>query len=543
MLALVGKGRIKGAGNMRIPILQQKRPPEISVHVFLVTALLFLWGVSNVSAKPRPLSPPWPSFGLLQREGFDEPFGFATNQVIDPAIWAESWSGWALNRQGKVVEPWVVPMVVSNSFRVEPERGAIRLWYRPDFGSAAGAGQTATLVELVSAKGNTETVWWALVVAPEGNEIHLICQTESGPTTCLSAEVKWEAGTWHLLTLGFTPTNSALFIDDQLAAVGEGLATVPKEVAPLTSLVVGSSYSGTEPAQGQIEELCVFSGRKKIQQVMGNVFGLSVDWEIGIYYSSLSKTAALGPISDEEIAARQERAAKIKAERAALGLDDESGGGVQMLRLVGGTSECVTNRPLYITNTVCVFATNQGWTVQFDVQGTNSPADIFTTTNLSGNNITNSQWTWLERGPSCSTYQYTNQPTNQSFYILGTMLDSDGDSLTDAYEKLVSHTDPLVWTSLDTDGDGLSDAWEMAHGYDPANPDSNHNGIPDGYEDFDGDGLANKMEAVFACDPGIANPEWKMDSDGDGIPDSLDANPNVAETAPTLPIFDKCPLP
>ena len=448
---------------MRISTRQKNRPSGISLHLFLASALLFPWGVVHVSAKPRPLSAPWPSFGLLQREGFDQPYGFATNQVISPAIWMESWSGWALNRQGKVVEPWVVPMVVSNSFRVEPERGAIRLWYRPDFSSGAGPGQPATLLELVTAQGKTEAVWWTLGVTPDGNEVHLVCQTDNGPATCLSAEVKWEAGTWHLLTLGFTPTNSALFIDDKLSAIGDGLATIPKEAAPFTRLVVGSSDLGTETASGQIEELCVFSGRKRIQQVIGNVFGLSVNWEIGIYYASLSKIAALGPISDAEIAARKERAEKLQAERAALGLDAESGGG-QMLRLAGGTSECFTNSPLYITNTVCVFDTNTGWTVQFDVQGTNSPADIFTTTNLSGNNITNSQWTWLERGPSCFTYQYTNQSASQSYFILGTMLDSDGDGLTDAFEKLVSKTNPALW---DTDGDGISDRDEVVLGTNP----------------------------------------------------------------------------
>ena len=123
------------------------------------------------------------------------------------------------------------------------------------------------------------------------------------------------------------------------------------------------------------------------------------------------------------------------------------------------------------------------------------------------------------------------------------MLDTDGDGLTDAFEKLVSHTDPVVWTSLDTDGDGLSDAWEMAHGYDPANPDSNLNGMPDGSEDFDGDGLANNLELAFACDPAIFNATWKMDSDQDGIPDSLDPTPSIADSAPSLPTFDKCPLP
>lgn len=416
---------------------------------------------------PRPLGPPWPSFGLLHRESFDQPYSFPTNQVIDSAIWTEGWSGWSLNRQGPEVTPWVVPMVVSNSFRVEPERGAIRFWYRPDFKSGSGPGRAATLLELVTAQGKKAEVWWALVVSPAGNEVQLICQTENGPAECLSAEVSWTSGSWHLVTLGFTATNSALFLDDQLAALGEGLPPVPVAAAPFTSLIVGSDLSGSEPASGQIEELGVFSGRKRMQQIMGNIFGLSADWEIGIYYASQNKIAALGPISEAEIAGRKEQAAKRKAEREALGLEEQGGGGM-MLRMMTSLSACATNMPLYITNTVCLFDTNTAWTVTFDIQGTNSPADIFTTTNLSGSHITNTVWSWLERGPSCSTYQYTNQPTSQSLYILGTMLDSDDDGLTDAHEKLASKTDP---NNPDTDGDGLSDGWEIANGTNPLSAD------------------------------------------------------------------------
>jgi hypothetical protein len=44
------------------------------------------------------------------------------------------------------------------------------------------------------------------------------------------------------------------------------------------------------------------------------------------------------------------------------------------------------------------------------------------------------------------------------------MQDSDFDGLTDAYEKLVSHTDP---TNPDTDGDGLSDYYELLNNLSP----------------------------------------------------------------------------
>lgn len=127
--------------------------------------------------------------------------------------------------------------------------------------------------------------------------------------------------------------------------------------------------------------------------------------------------------------------------------------------------------------------TNQGWTVTFEVQGTNGPADMFTTTNLSGNHITNAQWFWLERGPACAVYQYTNQSAAQSYFILGSMQDADTDGLTDAYETLVSKTDP---TDADTDNDGMPDGWEVQNQLNPFADDSG--------DDPDGDWLTNLQE-------------------------------------------------
>src|SRR6185503_16096125 len=67
---------------------------------------------------------------------------------------------------------------------------------------------------------------------------------------------------------------------------------------------------------------------------------------------------------------------------------------------------------------------------------------------------------------TCYTYSYTNEPFSQSYYVLGTRDDSDFDGLPDAYEGLVSHSSPLL---ADTDGDGIPDGDE----------DTDLNGIPD----------------------------------------------------------------
>jgi hypothetical protein len=148
------------------------------------------------------------------------------------------------------------------------------------------------------------------------------------------------------------------------------------------------------------------------------MFGLGEDSDIGHYNASVSKVAALGPISEAELAARLARLAAMRvalAAETAVALDSGEGG-MEMMLVQGPTSTCNTNSPLSITNTVCAWVTNQGWTVTFDIQGTNGPADIFTTTALGTTNA----WTWLERGPACYTYQYTNQPGPNACYILGT---------------------------------------------------------------------------------------------------------------------------
>jgi len=99
---------------------------------------------------------------------------------------------------------------------------------------------------------------------------------------------------------------------------------------------------------------------------------------------------------------------------------------------------------------------------------TNGVWDVFGTTNLAfavgGLNLTN--WAWVLRSglwqTNVSVINFSI--SGQSYFRLGTMLDSDGDGLTDAYERLVSHTSP---TNTDTDGDGISDYLEVLLGLNP----------------------------------------------------------------------------
>ena len=94
--------------------------------------------------------------------------------------------------------------------------------------------------------------------------------------------------------------------------------------------------------------------------------------------------------------------------------------------------------------------------------------------------------------------------------------DSDGDGISDGYEKFTLHTDP---TRADTDGDGISDSAELAKGTDPTSADSNHDGRVDGGDitpDTDHDGLSDMLEKILGTRPD------SIDTDGDGVSDFLE---------------------
>ena len=290
----------------------------LSIHGATVL-LLLLAGVQLTYAKPRPTQPPWPSPGQTYREGFDQPYQMPTNQVIDQSVWSESWSGWALNRSslaGKIV-PWVVPMLATNgAWNLDPQRGTLRLWYRPEYASGSGPGHLARLLTLVSARDKASAVWWTLAVSGDGSCLQLLCETANGPEVCASAPVKFQAGDWHLLTLGYTETNCAIFLDDQEVASGGGLLTVPVEAAPFTSLIIGGGFLG-DVAAGQIDEFAAFTGRSRSRRESVSPFGIDPLWEIQGCWARLNPVAQLGPITPEEEAATQERALARRAARQA----------------------------------------------------------------------------------------------------------------------------------------------------------------------------------------------------------------------------------
>jgi len=101
-----------------------------------------------------------------------------------------------------------------------------------------------------------------------------------------------------------------------------------------------------------------------------------------------------------------------------------------------------------------------------------------------------------------------------------------------------------VQPSADADADGVPDEEEAVHGADPANPDSDGDGIKDGDEiyryktnaasrDTDDDGFTDMEELLRGFDPTVAGGRWP-DADADGLSDpyegALGTDPSNADS-------------
>jgi len=119
--------------------------------------------------------------------------------------------------------------------------------------------------------------------------------------------------------------------------------------------------------------------------------------------------------------------------------------------------------------------------------------------------------------------KYTTMPIPEG-YTLDTA-DFDGDSLSNVDEinpppplLASAATDPL---NPDTDGDGLNDGWEVQHGLNPTQP-------SEPTLDADNDGLTNLEEYQHGTDPN------NTDSDGDGLTDGEEVADGTDPTEPTV---------
>jgi hypothetical protein len=378
--------------------------------------------------------------------------------------------------------------------------GSVTFWFAPGSWSSTNAGGTGPgewgrLFEVGSYTPDSSYGLWSIYVDDGGNNIYFSAQTNdlsSNVTTYVSFPISWTTNYFHFIALTYSPTDTALYLDGVLATNGPGVTIYPGPDVLANGFYLGSDSNGVYQAHGLFNTVATYNyplGSNDVQQIY--------NWEHTIYeinpfnipYMNIS-SAPSNPSSSPG------------AYYAITGP-----GNLQSV----GTVTAITSTNVWMTN-VTASVIGGSMALTFTIQGgsDNVRYDVFANSILDFSGDTNKAWGWMGQGYHGNTYMLTNLPNTACFLILGTPQDSDFDGLTDAYERLVSKTNPY---NADTDGDGISDSDEVLGGTDPL----------------------------------TANPGWMLDTDNDGLPDVYEQtvpglNWNSAESPPGLPAYSNVPI-
>ena len=334
--------------------------------------------------------------------------------------------------------------------------GSVIFWFAPDWSGTneggTGPGEWGRLLEAGSYTPDSSYGWWSIYVDDGGNYIYFSAQTNDGSgITCtyLSAPIDWTTNYWHFIALTYSATNTALYLDGELMTNGPPLTVFPGPDVLANGFYIGSDSNGVLQARGMFCELAAYNCQLDAGMV-GDIFNQG--------YSSLAINPWNIPYMDNLVSA------PFNPSTNAVTPDVITGPGY--LQWVGSASACVTNvNSVWITNMTATAAGDGTINVTFTIQGGQDgyAYDVFGTGALQSP-LTNAVWSWLGQGYHCNTYTLTNISNANAFFILGTPLDSDSDGLTEAYELLVSHTDPHnAYSNLD----GLLDGWDVLLGLKP----------------------------------------------------------------------------
>ncbi len=334
------------------------------------------------------------------------------------------------------------------------DNGTVTFWFAPNWSGTnqggGGLGEYGRLFEVGSYTADSSYGWWSIYVDDGGNNIYFSAQTNDFSSTItpyLSAPISWTTNVFHFVALTYSPTNTTLYLDGAFVTNGAPLTVYPSASVLTNGFFIGSDSNGIYQAHGLFNTVATYN-----YPLNSNDVQTIYDYEAGIYRMNPFNMAMAQIFS----------AGSTPSDAPTV---YEAITGIGNLQLVGTTSSCSYSTNIWITNLVVTAAANGTMNMTFAIEGgaDGVPYDVFVNSVLSFG-ATGMPWAWEGQGYHCNIYTITNLPNTDCFLILGTPQDSDGDGLTDAYENLVSKSDPHIYN---TSGDGLSDGWDVLLGLSP----------------------------------------------------------------------------
>jgi hypothetical protein len=327
------------------------------------------------------------------------------------------------------------------------DAGSILMWFSPGWSSVSstggqGPGQWGRFFEVGSYTTNASYGWLSMYTDAGGTNLYFAGQTNNGSGgVFLTARIAWPAQSWHHLAITYSPSNSALYVDGLLVTNGLPVLYRPDPSVLTNGFSIGSDATGTAQVHGMIDNVATCAYPLKADTI----------WQV---YNLGLGGFALNPFNPANLIS-----ANWEIE-IATNSDVIAGSGY--LQSLGSVTNCATNVNVWFTNVVATPTANGRVNLAFTIAGGSpgSKYDVFGTTALAYP-IANATWAWMgQASPSCSRYALTNLPNFAVMLVLGTPQDTDADGLTDAFENLISHTDP---NNPDTFGIGIPDGYQFTH--------------------------------------------------------------------------------
>lgn len=336
------------------------------------------------------------------------------------------------------------------------QNGSVTFWFAPNWSSVGntnggfGPGDYGRLIEVGNYTDDNNYGWWSIFVDEGGTNIYFAAQTNDlsdSITTYLSAPISWTTNYFHFIALTYSATNTALYLDGVLATNGPGVTVYPGADVLANGFEIGSSSSGTNQSHGLFNTVETYN-----YPLDSNDVQTIYNYQHTIYIINPYNTPYM-----ESISSSQSYPSDSTNDYNAI----TGQGSLQF----DGSVTAINSTNIWITNVVATANGDGTMSMTFTIQGGSNdvPYDVFANSVLSfGTN--GIPWAWMGQGEHGNTYTLTELPDTACFLILGTPQDSDGDGLTDAYELLVSKSDPHDYN---TSGDGLSDGWDVLLGLSP----------------------------------------------------------------------------
>jgi len=468
--------------------------PRAAWHVWWF-GLLLLFNVTSAIAQMLPGGYDGPTNTPLASWSFHDPTNWTSDQGRSPISFTNLNYSWLGDGTSLVVNTNLPAWLNFNI--VEPSTGATNLvlnasgsitfWYAADWSTTnGGPGQWSELIDVGEWTTNSSYGYFGLSIDSAGSNLWFLAQDGAGSTYGLSTLISWTTNYFHYVALTYSSTNVSIYLDGQLAANDPGgLSTWPRTNALAGGAYFGSDTNGLMQAAGLFNTVETYSYPLSSNDVQ-KIF----NWNYGYYMMSPWNTAMFSIIS----------APSTPSTTPTFNAVTGSG----FLTAVTTNTSCITSSNVWITN-ISAFAVGTNMAVQFTITGGSNgiPYDVFANSVLDFSSNTNLSWAWMGQGYQCVTYILTNLPTTACFIILGTPQDADSDGLTDAYERLVSKTDP---NNPNSSGDRMLDGWKVLWGM---NPSINNSAQPGERANFLYDGISR-----LKSDTGIVNEAFGFDAQG-----------------------------